>query len=216
MASGFVNQFDPPRRYEKKSKLPSSLLNFEQNRLRTKRLSKITQNAAPAQTLSNQPASFNPKTDLESRTSAPASFNPETALESRTSAPASFNPETALESRTSAPASFNPKTPLESRTSAPASFNPETPLESRTSAPASFNPEQNFELETNVIIPAINPVNNQEIDSDFENNTSSFENVMKKKQISEFNGSGSRIEYMTTEDGILTLNTEDNQAIILE
>ena len=152
MASGFVNQFDPPRRYEKKSKLPSSLLNFEQNRLRTKRLSKITQNAAPAQTLSNQPASFNP----------------------------------------------------------------ETALESRTSAPASFNTEQNFELETNVIIPAINPVNNQEIDSDFENNTSSFENVMKKKQISEFNGSGSRIEYMTTEDGIFTLNTEDNQAIILE
>lgn len=168
MASSFVNQFDPPRRYEKKSKLPSSLLNFEQNRLRTKRLSKITENAAPAQTLSNQPASFNPKTPLESRTSAPVSFNPKTALESR------------------------------------------------TSAPASFNPEQNFELETNVIIPAINPVNNQEIDSDFENNTSSFENVMKKKQISEFNGSGSRIEYMTTEDGIFTLNTEDNQAIILE
>lgn len=152
MASGFVNQFDPPRRYDRKSKLPSSLLNFEQNRLRTKRLSKITENAAPAQTLSNQPASFNPK----------------------------------------------------------------TPLESRTSAPASFNPEQNFELETNVIIPAVNPANNQEIDNNFENNTSSFENVMKKKQINEFNGSGSAIGYITTEDGIFTLNTEDNQAIILE
>ena len=95
MASGFVNQFDPPRRYDRKSKLPSSLLNFEQNRLRTKRLSTT-------------------------------------------------------------------------------------------------------------------------IENNFENNTSSFENVMKKKQINEFNGSGSRTEFMTTEDGIFTLNTEDNQAIILE
>ena len=136
MASGFVNQFDPPRRYDKKSKLPSSLLNFEQNRLRTKRLSKTIENPASTQTLSNRPASF--------------------------------------------------------------------------------NPEQNFESETNVIIPAINPVNNQEINNNFQNDTSSFENVMKKKQINEFNGSGSRIEYITTEDGIFTLNTEDNQAIILE
>jgi hypothetical protein len=152
MASGFVNQFDPPRRYDRKSKLPSSLLNFEQNRLRTKRLSTTIENPASTQTLSNRPASFNPNQSLESR----------------------------------------------------------------TNNTVSFNPEQNFESETNVIIPAINPVNNQEIDNNFENNTSSFENVMKKKQINEFNGSGSRTEYITTEDGIFTLNTEDNQAIILE
>ena len=152
MASGFVNQFDPPRRYDRKSKLPSSLLNFEQNRLRTKRLSTTIENPASTQTLSNRPASFNPNQSLESR----------------------------------------------------------------TNNTVSFNPEQNFESETNVIIPAINPVNNQEIDNNFENNTSSFENVMKKKQINEFNGSGSRTEFMTTEDGIFTLNTEDNQAIILE
>jgi hypothetical protein len=168
MASGFVNQFDPPRRYDRKSKLPSSLLNFEQNRLRTKRLSKTIENPASTQTLSNRPASFNPNQSLESRTNNTVSFNPEQNFESE------------------------------------------------TNNPVSFNPEQNFESETNVIIPAINPVNNQEIDNNFENNTSSFENVMKKKQINEFNGSGSRTEFMTTEDGIFTLNTEDNQAIILE